>query len=75
MLGFWEEEDVRAKGVYTKPTLPKTKLCDHGCYIHKDGRDLMDLVLDYLPLLRITDIKTKTKWRSIQVLCIVVSLF
>ena len=31
------------KGCYTKPTLPETELCHHRCYIHQDGRHLMDL--------------------------------
>ena len=44
---------------HTKPTLPKTELCDHGCYIHQNERHLMDLVLEYLPLLPIVDMKIK----------------
>ena len=33
----------------------------------------MDLELEYLPLLLIVDMKTKNKWRSVQVLSIFVS--
>ena len=58
------------KGGHTKPTLPETELYDHWCYIHQDGRHLMDLVLEYLPLLPIIDMKTKNKWISVQVLYI-----
>ena len=35
----------------------------------------MDLLLDYLPLLPNVDMETKSKWRSVQVLCTYVSLF
>ena len=49
------------KGGHTKPTLLETELCDHGYYIHQDRRHLMDLVLEYLPLLPIVDMKTKNK--------------
>ena len=49
------------KGGHTKPTFPKTKLCDHECYIDQDGRRLMNLVLEYLPLLSIKNMKTKKK--------------
>ena len=65
--------DILQRG-HKKPILPKTGLYDHGCYIHQDGRHLMDLVLEYLPLLPIVDMNTKNKWRSVQVLCTSVSL-
>ena len=47
------------KGGHTKPTLPKTELCYHGFYIHQDGSHLMDLVLEYLLLFPIVDMKMK----------------
>ena len=65
-----KEGRYSTKRVYRKPTLSKTKLCNYGCYIHHDGIDLRDLVLEYPPLLLIVDMKTKNKLRSIQVLCI-----
>ena len=60
---------------YIKSTLPEMKLYNHGCYIHQYGRDLMDMLLDYISLLLIVDMKTINKWRSVEVLCTSVSLF
>ena len=57
-----------------KPTLQEIEICDLGCYIHKDGKNLMDLVLEYLPILPIMDMKTKNKWISVQVLYTSISL-
>ena len=41
-----KEGRYSTKGNYTKSTFLVTMLCDHGCYIHQYGRDLMDLLLD-----------------------------
>ena len=52
IYGFNVKEWVISyKGGHIKHTLSETKLCDHGCYIHRRGRHPMDLVLEYLSLL------------------------
>ena len=56
-----QRREIFYKGGRIKPTLLEIELCDHGFYIHQDGRHLMDLVLEYLPLLPIVDMKTKNK--------------
>ena len=69
------KSDILQRGSIQSLYFQRQELCYHGCYIHQDGRHLMDMVMKYLPLLPIVDMKTKNKWRSVQVLYTSVSLF